>query len=74
MKINSINNQYQLNTRRTTTQNSSQKHSNPSFGGVKEVIAEPLSNFYDKVASTGKFQNFVTKFSRTNSITHLMVA
>ena len=74
MKINSINNQYQLNTRRNNYQNSSQKQQNPSFGGVKEVLAEPLSNFYDKVASTGKFQNFVTKFSRTNSFTHLMVA
>ena len=74
MKINSINNQYQLNTRRNNIQNSSQRQQNPSFGGVKDVIAEPLSNFYDKVASTGKLQNFVTKFSRTNSFTHLMVA
>ncbi len=74
MKINSINNQYQLNTRRNNNQNISQKQHNPSFNGVKDVIAEPLSNFYDKVASTGKFQNFVTKFSRTNSFTHLMVA
>ena len=74
MKINSINNQYQLNTRRNNIQNSSQRQQNPSFGGVKDVIAKPLSDFYDKVASTGKLQNFVTKFSRTNSFTHLMVA
>ncbi|MBQ8886169.1 MAG: hypothetical protein IJY61_00515 [Candidatus Gastranaerophilales bacterium] len=74
MKINSINTQYQLNTRRTQNNKTSQNQQNPSFGGVKDVIAEPLSNFYDKVASNGKFQKFVTKFSRTNSFTHLMVA
>lgn len=74
MRINSINNQYQINARRNTQQNISQKQHNPSFGGVKDVLAEPLSNFYDMVAGTNKFQNFVTKFSRTNSFTHLMVA
>lgn len=74
MKINSINNQYQYNAGRKINKNASNVNNNPSFGGVKDVVAQPLSKLYDSVAGNGKFQKFVSKFSRTNSFTHLMVA
>lgn len=75
MKINSINNQYQYNTRKAQNNNSAQKQHTPSFnGGIKDAIAEPLSGFYTKVASKAPFQKFVSKFSRTNSFKHLMFA
>lgn len=71
MKINSINNQYQYGANRSS---SSKQQSAQSFKGAPSVITEPLSNFYGKVASKGGFQKFISKFSRTNSFTHLMVA
>ena len=74
MRINNINNQYTNNIRRVPNRTSSNKQQSPSFGSAKDVIAAPLSKLYDTVATKGKFQNFVTKFSRTNSFTHLMVA
>lgn len=74
MRINNINNQYTNNIKRVPNRTSSNKQQSPSFGSAKDVIAAPLSKLYDTVATKGKFQNFVTKFSRTNSFTHLMVA
>lgn len=75
MKINSINNQYQYNTRKIQNNNSARNQYNPSFNGkIKDAIAAPLSDFYTKVASTAPFQRFVNKFSRTNSFKHLMFA
>ncbi len=74
MKINSINNQYQYNTRRVENNNLTKKQSTPAFGGMTDVVVEPLSNFYDKVANTQGFQKFITKFSRTSSFKHLMFA
>ena len=71
MRINSINNTYQFK------KNSNNYNNNPktqSFKGVPSTITEPLSNFYEKVASKGGFQKFISKFSKTNSFTHLMVA
>lgn len=68
MKINSINNQYnQYSTKRTPSKQAQ------SFKGVSPAITEPLSNFYTNVATKGGFQKFISKFSRTNSFTHLMV-
>ena len=74
MRINSINNQYMNSTKRVQNRTTQNHQQNPSFGSAKDVVAEPLSRLYDTVASKGKFQNFVTKFSRTNSFTHIMVA
>lgn len=74
MKINSINNQYQYNTRKVENNNLVRKQSTPAFGGMTDVVVEPLSNLYDKVASTQGFQKFITKFSRTSSFKHLMFA
>ncbi len=71
MRINSINNTYQFK------QSNNNYYNNPkaqSFKGVPATITEPLSNFYEKVASKGGFQKFISKFSKTNSFTHLMVA
>ena len=71
MRINSINNTYQNINRRNNTHKNQQIQ---SFKGVPSSITEPLSNFYEKVASKGGFQKFIAKFSKTNSFTHLMVA
>ncbi len=71
MRINSINNTYQNINRGNNTHKNKQVQ---SFKGVPSAITEPLSNFYEKVASKGGFQKFISKFSKTNSFTHLMVA
>ena len=72
MRINSINNTYQYKTNKNNVNNN--RKDIQSFKGVPTAITEPLSNFYEKVASTGGFQKFISKFSKTNSFTHLMVA
>ena len=71
MKINSINNQYKYGINKSKSSN---KQNVQSFKGAPNVITEPLSNFYENVASKGGFQKFISKFSRTKSFTHLMVA
>lgn len=73
MRINNINLQYQ-NNNRIANKNVAQKQNSPSFSGIKEVVSEPLSRLYDSVAGSTGFQKFVSKFSRTNSFTHLMFA
>ena len=72
MRINSINNTYQYKTNKNNVNNN--RKDIQSFKGVPTAITEPLSNFYEKVASTGGFQKFISKFSKTNSFTHFMVA
>lgn len=72
MRINNINNTYQYKTNKNNVNNN--RKDIQSFKGVPTAITEPLSNFYEKVASTGGFQKFISKFSKTNSFTHLMVA
>ena len=72
MRINSINNTYQYKTNKNNVNNN--RKDIQSFKGVPTAITEPLSNFYEKVASTGGFQKFISKFNKTNSFTHLMVA
>lgn len=71
MRINSINNTYQY---KSSNNNSYNNPKAQSFKGAPTAITEPLSNFYEKVASKGGFQKFISKFSKTNSFTHLMVA
>ena len=71
MKINSINSTYHYGAGKN---NSYKQPKTQSFKGVPETITKPLSNFYEKVAGSNSFQKFISKFSKTNSFTHLMVA
>ena len=71
MKINSINSTYHYGAGKN---NSYKQPKTQSFKGVPETITKPLSNFYEKVAGSNSFQRFISKFSKTNSFTHLMVA
>ena len=71
MRINSINSTYHYGAGKN---NSYKQPKTQSFKGVPETITKPLSNFYEKVAGSNGFQKFISKFSKTNSFTHLMVA
>lgn len=72
MKINSINNQYQYNSRNTA----SKQANSPSFKGfTPKPVVNGLSNFYEGVAKTAPFQKFIHNFSKSNkTFTHVLVA
>lgn len=70
MKINSINNSYSY----LNSKNGAQSKKTQSFKGVPTAVTKPLSSLYEKVATKGGFQKFVSKFSQSKSFTHIMVA
>ncbi len=72
MRVNNISNKYYNNY----TSRVAGKQNNPSFNGfIPEPVVNHLSGFYNKVAQTHPFQNFIKKFSTSdNSFKHLMFA
>ncbi len=72
MRVNNITNRYYNNY--PSMQKG--KQNNPSFNGfIPEPVVNHLSGFYNRVAKTLTFKNFINRFSTSdNSFKHLMFA